>query len=192
MAAALAVMMMLALSALSRGRWRPHLSSDAVLRIALSARPERIETCRTLSQEELAARPAHMRLAVECTGGFATYRLRAWRDSVLVDDRVLHGGGFRRDRPIHVLREYPVPAGVRSLRIVLGRIEQAPGDSAEPPVAVEGAALDRRTREAAERSRRRLEALPPAVEWTGRVTMRPRHVALVTWDPVTRRLTAGH
>src|SRR5690606_24552456 len=54
--------------------WRP--AGAAELRLSWSARPERIEVCRTLSAEELAARPVHMRREVECEGRSATYALQ--------------------------------------------------------------------------------------------------------------------
>jgi hypothetical protein len=162
-----------------------------VLRVTLSARPERIERCRRLSEQELAERPVHMRLALECEGGSATYRFRVWRDSVLLDDRILRGSGFRHDRPIHLLREYPVPPGERSLRVVLQRVEEVPVDSAASGMEVQDTGMERSSRERAERLRRRMEALPARVEWHGRLAVQPRRVVLVRWDPVARELTAG-
>lgn len=186
-----AVAAALAVSGLSRGVHRPDLTSDGVLRVTLSARPERIERCRRLSERELAERPAHMRLALECEGGSATYRFRVWRDSVLLDDRILRGSGFRHDRPIHLLREYPVPPGERNLRVVLQRVEEVPVDSAASGMEVQDTGMERGSRERVERLRRRMEALPPGVEWRGRLVVQPRRVVLVRWDPVARELTAG-
>ncbi len=181
----------LGLSGLSRGARHPDVTPDGVLRVTLSARPERIERCRRLSEQELAERPVHMRLALECEGGSATYRFRVWRDSVLLDDRILRGSGFRPDRPIHLLREYPVPPGERSLRVVLQRVEEVPVDSAASGMEVQDTGMERSSRETAERLRRRMEALPARVEWHGRLAVQPRRVVLVRWDPVARELTAG-
>jgi hypothetical protein len=181
----------LGVSGLSRAARHPDVTSDGLLRVTLSARPERIERCRRLSESELAERPAHMRLALECKGGSATYRLRVWRDSVLLDDRILRGSGFRHDRPIHLLREYPVPSGERDLRVALQRVEEVPVDSAAFAMEVQDTGMERSSRETAERLRLRMEALPPGVEWRGRLVVQPRRVVLVRWDPVARELTAG-
>lgn len=181
----------LAISGLSRAARHPDVTSDGLLRVTLSARPERIERCRRLSESELAERPAHMRLALECEGGSATYRFRVWRDSVLLDDRILRGSGFRHDRPIHLLSEYPVPAGEQDLRVALQRVEEIPVDSAASAMEVQDTGMERSSRETAERLRRRMEALPPGVEWRGRVAVQARRVVLVRWDPVARELTAG-
>ena len=65
----------LALARLARLSAAPvpnHSGSAALLRLSWSARPERIEVCRTLSHEELEEREEHMRLRVECDGRFAT------------------------------------------------------------------------------------------------------------------------
>lgn len=183
---------MLALAALSRAPWRLPVMDGGLIRVTLSARPERIERCTRVSEEELARRPVHMRQAVICEGASATYRLRVWRDGTLLDDRVLTGGGFRRDRPIHLLREYPVPRGPADLRVTLERVETVPEDSAAQPAPESDLpAADRQVREAEERRRRRLEALPESVQLERRLVIAPRQVVLVTWDPLARTLRAG-
>jgi hypothetical protein len=186
----LALGLTVALAALSRGEWRATPSGDGALRLTLSARPERIETCRRLAEAELAARPAHMRQALECEGIFATYRLRVWRAGDLLDEQVLQGGGLRRDRPIHLLRQYRMPPGEQVIRLELRRVEMvAAPASAEPEAeAAEGLSLDRDIREAEERQRRRLEAIPAELTLEERISVAPRQVILLTWDPVTRRL----
>ena len=61
-------------SVLSLGT-RTSREHSAQLRLSLSARPERVERCRELSDEELARLPAHMRLRTQCEGYSARYRL---------------------------------------------------------------------------------------------------------------------
>lgn len=183
---------MLAIAALSRAPWRPPVVEGGLIRVTLSARPERIERCTRVSEEELARRPVHMRQAVICEGASATYRLRVWRGQTLLDDRVLAGGGFRRDRPIHLLRDYPVAAGAGDLRVMLERIETVAVDSAAPAAPESDLpTADRQVREAEERRRRRLEALPRSVQLERRLVIAPRQVVLVTWDPLARTLRAG-
>ena len=53
-----------------------HSADSAKLRLSWSARPERIEVCRTLSEKELESVPEHMRQRTNCEGVFATYALR--------------------------------------------------------------------------------------------------------------------
>ena len=178
------------LAAGSRAPWKPGPAEDGVLRLTLSARPERIETCRRLSADEQAERPVHMRLTVECQGRSATYRLRVWRDGVMLEDRVLEGSGWRRDRPIHLLRDYPISAGDHQVRIEIRRIEEVSSDSTSDP-DVQQSGIDRESREAAERQRLRLEALPVEVTWSRTITVRPREVTLAVWDPHLRVLRTG-
>jgi hypothetical protein len=60
-----------------------HDSRDAVLRLAWSARPERVEQCRQQSEEELARLPRHMRQPVVCEGVAAQYRLTVRREGTV-------------------------------------------------------------------------------------------------------------
>ena len=83
------------LTAISRVNVSVHESEQALLRVAFSARPERIETCRTLSDAELADVPQHMRQRVLCEDATATYRLHVSSNNVVLDSRVVRGGGLR-------------------------------------------------------------------------------------------------
>jgi hypothetical protein len=167
------------------------VSEDGMLRVTLSARPERIESCRRLSEAELARRPVHMRQALECEGQSAAYRFRIWRQDSLLEDDVLYGSGFRRDRPLHLLREYALSPGTHAVRIEVRRIESASPDSLPEATPAMAASPDRSVREAAELQRRRMESLPPVVALKENVLIRSRTVTLVTWDPVARELRVG-
>lgn len=182
-----ALVLALGLAALSRGDWRAHRGEEAVLRLTWSVRPERIETCRRVSEAEQAERPEHMRQAVVCDGAAATYRLQVWRDEALLEDQVLRGGGLRSDRPIYVLRDFPVPPGSYRLRVALRRVESVATDTTGSG-ADSGLSLDRGVREAEERQRRRLEAIPAELSLDERVALAAREVVLVVWDPEARRL----
>lgn len=102
-------------------RW--HADDAAELRLSWSGRPERIETCRMLSEDELAQRPAHMRRSMECEGRSATYDLRVSADGVMLDSLVVRGSGARGDRPAFVLRRYQLEPGMRRVRVTLARRE---------------------------------------------------------------------
>ena len=94
---------MAARAAASNAPLSPHPPGHALLRLAWSARPERIEHCRAQSADELARLPPHMRQAVVCEGVTARYRLTARHDGRLLVDRIVSGGGLWQDRRLFVL-----------------------------------------------------------------------------------------
>lgn len=185
--------------------WHP--PTVAELRLSWSARPERLETCRRLSDAEYAARPAHMRQRVECEGRTASYLLTVTVDGRLVDSTVVTGGGLRHDRPIFLVRGFDVVPGERRVQVVFARRESAglaDGDDAEAATesggerrgARAGDEMDepsaersaegiedgraREAREARQRAGRRLAALPPRLELARVVTFRGGEAVLVT------------
>jgi hypothetical protein len=97
--------------------------SSSELRLSWSARPERIETCRALSADEQAARPVHMRVTEECSGTTATYQLVVVLDGRVLEDTVIRGSGVRHDRPIFLLRRYPVEEGEHRVEVRVQRRE---------------------------------------------------------------------
>lgn len=177
-----------------------HPADAARLRLSWSARPERIEQCRTLSEEELALRPEHMRQRLECEGSFATYALAVAIDGQPVTQAVIAGGGVRKDRPIHDLRDLDVPPGVHRLQIALTRREaDAPADDDgaagareddvrdDDDVGDSGISADRAERERTERTRRQRAALPEAVVLDTSLVFDEGRLVLVTYDPGGRR-----
>jgi hypothetical protein len=181
-AAALAVtaVVMTALAWASVAPMPVHGSADAVLRVAWSARPERVERCRERSAEELAALPAHMRQPVACEGAAAQYRLTVTRNGLGVVDRVVRGGGLRHDRRLYVLDEIPMPAGDVAIEVRFDRLgTDATGAS--------GAAA---TREAGhpERAVPQAETVPPQLALTERLSVHAREVVLVTYSAEHRSL----
>jgi hypothetical protein len=176
-----------------------HGNDAARLRLSWTARPERIEQCRTLSEEELALRPEHMRQRVECEGGFATYALEIAVDGRRLAQAVIMGGGVRNDRPIHDLRDLDVTPGEHRVRVSLTRREAdaSNGDSDDDPDEHDGSGEDddsgisddRAERERAERTRRQRAALPAAVVLDTTLRMEPGRVAVITFDADQRRFT---
>ena len=158
-----------------------HPEDGARLRLSWSARPERIEKCRQLSAE------------VECEGGFASYALRVEVDDRSIGETVFRGGGLRHDRPMHVLRDFPVPAGEHRVRVRVTRRETTDDDAAafaQPvvPDADTGLFAGRAQREAAERARSARAAIPPALLLDTTFRFTPRQVALVSFDAERRVL----
>jgi hypothetical protein len=175
-------------------RWNPAGATE--LRLSWSARPERIETCRELSDAELAERPAHMQRRIECVGGSATYALAVTVDDSVLDDEVIHGSGLRQDRPIFLFRRYALVEGEHRVRVTFTRRERR--DSLVGPEDGPLSARDERTevperagrddrddREVRERQERRGRvhaAIPPALALDTVVTFRRGTAVLVTYD----------
>lgn len=160
-------------------------TAEALLRLAWRARPERIETCIAQSPEALAALPPHMRQTVICEGTNASYRLDVRRDDALVASRIVEPGGLRRDRPLYVFDEIPLPAGDVTIRVSFVRTD-APG--------ADGIVQDSEDRDDDDsgRSRRRREELTEAVAasltWEQRLHFAPGQVRVISYDPERREL----
>lgn len=135
LAALVAAGAMLALAALSQLPYTPPAAGDAVLRLSWRTRGERVEECRRLSPEEIAALPAHMRREEVCEGRLLPSHLRVEVDGrVLVDDSV-RAAGARGDRPLYVFREIPLAPGAHALEVRFAR--QGRGSAGSTPALLE-------------------------------------------------------
>lgn len=171
----------------------------SMLRVALSARPERVENCRTVSDEELAALPQHMRQRVICDGVTARYNFEVLRDDVLLASSEVTGGGLRHDRQLYLFRELSLPAGRAVLEVRLTRIDSgAPASSNGSDSSVahvsdddsrQSLASDGRDQREVDEHRRRVEdEVPASLVFRETVTLQPREVVLVTYDRDQKRL----
>ena len=204
---AIAFGLLLAMTWASTAPLRVTTSEDAIVRLSLGARPERIETCRRQSDVELEKLAPQMRQRVICEGVTARYRLSVRRNGQLLHEQVVRGGGIRRDRRLYVSRDLHVRPGPGVVTVDLVRIdtvvardehdeeeeeeehdrrEHRDRDDELPGVVMPG----RRQREAEERERRRVEDVPAELHLEVEVTLEPREVLLVTYDPVSRRLVS--
>jgi hypothetical protein len=191
--AAFAGLAALGLAGLSQASYRVRLDDGAVVRLAWRARPERIETCRTPSQAELARLPVHMRQQVVCDGVSARYRLRVALDGAPLLEETIRGSGLRHDRPMYLLRDLPAAPGRHDLEVRFERVDSVPanGEAAEDSVEANASTPGipgRRQREAEERLRRRLEATPPVLVLHRGVDLAARQVLVVSYDPERREL----
>lgn len=169
--AALAAISMAILAVASTASVRLHDPGDAVLRLAWSARPERVERCRPQTEEELARLPPHMRQPVVCEGAAAQYRLTVRRERKVVAERVVRGGGLRHDRRLYVFQEVPVPAGESFVEVVFARIDEGtPNPSPGPPAGG--------------------PVVPPHLSFERRLHFGAREVTLITYDAERRALVA--
>lgn len=171
-----------------------HTADAARVRLSWSARPERIESCRALTAEEIEKEPPHMRRRVECTGTFATYLLHVASDGRVIDERLVKGAGIRNDRPMYLLADYDLMAGEHRIRVMFTRREKTDEDSAAIALhatrtgADSGIFTGRAEREDEERARRRHAAVPAAMELDTLLTLAPGQVRLITFDAESRRL----
>jgi hypothetical protein len=173
-------------------------AASSLVRLSWSARPERVERCRRLTDDELAARPVHMRLRLECEGMFARYRLVVAANGRTEAEDTVRGGGLRHDRPMHVFREFVVTPGTLRLTVELARldsVESAPSERDTLGVAPAGRPVDtllgtREVREMTERRQRAGGAIPARLQLDTTVVLARGGVVLVTWDEAARRLVA--
>ncbi len=192
----------------STARLTPDASVQAVLRLAWSARPERIEECRPQSEDALATLPAHMRQSLICEGTTATYALEVQRNGVVIARQTVQGGGWRHDRPLYVFSDLPMPAGEASIAVRFVRVTAGPAsgrpdteapssapvllpDSVDPGRAGQSIDPDRRQREDDERRRDRDEAVPASLTLDESIRFHPREVVLVTYDAERRALVVA-
>lgn len=171
-----------------------HAADAARVRLSWSARPERIETCRALTAEEIEKEPPHMRRRVECQGTFATYLLHVASDGRVIDERIVKGAGIRNDRPMYLLADYDLMAGEHRIRVTFTRREKTDDDSAAVSLhaartgADSGIFAGRAEREDEERERRRRAAVPATMEMDTILTLAPGQVRLITFDAEARQL----
>lgn len=175
----------------------PSSPEVALLRLAWTARPERIEDCRPQREEELEKLPAHMRQAVVCTGTTATYRLEVRREGAVIADQIVRGGGLRHDRPLYVFRDISLPPGDAAIAVRFFRVDAVGEPTASDAAAPAGSPRDRhsmdddrRRREDEERIRGQEEAIPAVLSLEHRFHFMPREVILVTYDAERRELVA--
>lgn len=167
---------------------------DAVLRVAWSARPERVETCRTLSDSALDALPEHMRQRTVCEGASARYHLEVRRDERVIATAELRGGGLRGDRQLYVFRELAIPSGTSDIAVRLVRLDStvspdsSDADAEHRPDDAGRRTIRGRPEADGSRSRRLADMVPARLELRERVTLAPREVLLVTYDSESRRL----
>jgi hypothetical protein len=107
-----------------------------------------------------------MRQRVECEGRSASYALTVMVDDDTVEGSIVEGSGLRHDRPVHLLRRYPVTEGAHRVRVRFVRREERTAEEA---------------RERRERKEPVREALPPRAELDTVVTFERGAAVLVTY-----------
>jgi hypothetical protein len=169
-----------------------HGSEQAILRLAWSVRPERVERCREQSEEELARLPAHMRQPVTCEGTSAQYRLTVLHDGSVAAERLVHGGGLRQDRRIYVFQELPLDPGDGTIEVRFDRIDPDAPHVALPETG-DGDRKNKHDTDDRQGGRERQaagETVPPHLTLTQLLRIRPREVILVTYSPDRQALAA--
>lgn len=140
LAALVAIAATWATAGLSRIPWSPAgTPAGTVLRLSWRVDGVRLEACRTRTEEELAALPAHMRSPQECTRTRAPFALDVvLRGEAVVRDTVFPGG-VRQDRPIYVFRDIAADAGPAALSVRFDAVlPEDPQDSTDGARSFEG------------------------------------------------------
>lgn len=143
----------------------------SLVRLAWSARPERIENCRPRTEAELAQLPQHMRQPMVCEGQTAEYELTVRRNGQVVLQQRVHGGGLRRDRRLYVLQEIDVEPGSSAIDLSFDRVG-GPSSATEAPAS------------------RGSDHAPPHLAFAERFDIAPGEVVLITYSPQEGALVA--
>jgi hypothetical protein len=165
---------------MSHMRLTPHANSEAMLRVAWTARPERVEQCETQSQEALAKVPAHMRQAEICDSVSADYVLEVRRNGTVLAEQPVRSGGLRRDRALYVFREVPIPSGEATIDVRFTRVTPVPKAAQDSQDGTRGGTIVDPSAAAG--------AVPPTLFLTRRLIVGPGEVVLVTYDSGRREL----
>jgi hypothetical protein len=163
---AIAVSVTLAIAALSRVPYTAARGEDAMLRLSWRTPGEYVEECRTVGADELARQPAHMRREVVCEGRLLPYRLRVLLNGDRVVDEVVVAAGARQDRPLYVYKEIPLPAGDYHVEV------------------------DWRAERGAQSEDLPAGATPRHLGIGAELRLKPREVAMITYDSDRRRFQA--
>lgn len=107
------------IGALSQVPYRAEGEAEAWIRLSWRISTPRIEKCRTLTAEELADLPVHMRREQVCDVTEMPYHIRIVLDGRVVEEALIRGAGARNDLPIYVYRELRVKPGAHRLEILL-------------------------------------------------------------------------
>jgi hypothetical protein len=97
----------------------PLPSGHGELRLSLAHLTERMEPCRTLSEEERMALPPNMRIIEKCGRARASAQVE-----LRLDERVLYAdsirpAGLHREGRTYLFRSWPLPAGDYTLQLAL-------------------------------------------------------------------------
>lgn len=114
-------------------QWTIDASGEgALVRLSWRIEAVRVETCRTLTEAELAEIPAHMRQAQSCEGGAVDYELTLEVDGIIELIDTIAPSGLRRDRPVYVYHDQLVEPGERRVEVRFGPIVDEPSADTIP------------------------------------------------------------
>jgi len=128
-----AAVVTLAIVGLSRVPYAEERTGDGELRLAWRFRSDRMRQCRTLTAEELAKLPAHMRQAEDCRRALRPYRLEITVDGGPASDDTIRARGAESDRPLFVFRRIRLRPGPHGVHVRFSPV----GEGGAPPVALD-------------------------------------------------------
>lgn len=101
---------------------------QGLLRLAWRVSALGEETCRPITAEEIAQIPVHMRTDEICERLPAQWELSVTLDDEVLAQRMLEGTGARKDSPISLLEEWPLPPGTYDLDVRFRRMDVGEDD----------------------------------------------------------------
>ncbi|HET6617456.1 MAG TPA: hypothetical protein VFH69_06570 [Gemmatimonadota bacterium] len=113
----LASVAILVIGAATRVPWTATPADRALLRLSWRAESETMQECRSLTEEELAELPVHMRTPEVCERKAVPYLLKVDIDGRTLLNDTLHGSGAREDRPVYVFREFALRPGTHAVDV---------------------------------------------------------------------------
>jgi coenzyme F420-reducing hydrogenase delta subunit/NAD-dependent dihydropyrimidine dehydrogenase PreA subunit len=104
-------------------QYRPLGAGEALVRVIVVHAGERLQPCRRVSAEELAARAPNMRAPEDCPRGRHGVRVQIELGGRMLVNELLAPAGVARDGAAQLYRRFTVPAGRHALRV---RVTDAP------------------------------------------------------------------
>ncbi len=112
-------------------------TSGSLLVVAAQTTAGTIQDCRTLSEEELAALPQHMRRKEVCDTRAVPYQLDLWVDDTLRLQKKYTAAGIHGDRPITIAERVGVTTGPHAVKLVLAPAETSSDENGLPTFSLE-------------------------------------------------------
>lgn len=136
--AAVSGVMLLAIAALSQLPVETH-EGGAIVRLSWRAEAINVESCRTLSPEEQARVPAHMRRPQACTGARVDYEVVLHVDGTVIVTDTVSPSGARRDRPVYVFHDEALATGEHAVAVTFTALVPDDYEAGAAPVRREWA-----------------------------------------------------
>lgn len=187
----LASVAILVIGAATRVPWTATPADRALLRLSWRAESETMQECRSLTEEELAELPVHMRTPEVCERRAVPYLLKVDIDGRTLLDDTLHGSGAREDRPVYVFREFALRPGAHAIDVeflAIGAEDAGMDEDRENDLDHEDDDEESEDDENDDENDEEEELAGVRLTFSDTILFSQREVALVSYDPDRRAL----